>query len=53
MPPFAITEIRVSEMFAEAFGQTLGETLGAMLGETIGETRMCVSNDVRNAGSVN
>ena len=40
-------------MFAETFGETLGETLGAMLEETFGETRMCVSNDVRNAGSVN
>ena len=38
MPPFAITEIRVSEMFAESFG------------ETFGETWMRVSNDVTNAG---
>lgn len=44
MPSFAITEIHVSEMFAETIGETIGET--------IEETWMRVSNDVTIAGSV-
>ena len=65
MPPIAVTEIRVSGMFAETVGETLGEnlgenlgetfgeTFGETLGETFGETKMSVSNDVTNAGTVN
>ena len=73
MPTIAVTEIRVSGMFAETYGETLGEnldeTLGEMFGETLGETlgenlgenlgeplgetKMSVSNDMTNAGTVN